>query len=250
LKIDCYFSEGEVNLLRGELPATIDRESERMVFEQNGAIRSIFAPHFVNRTYKKLTCLEKVILPCRQILGTDIYLHQYKVNIKQGLKAEWWEWHQDFAFWHNDDHICQPNLVSVLIYLQDTDSTNGALLLIPESHNFEIAEFANKSHVQGDDRMSSLNADLKFTIHQDVLRKFVNNFGITTVSGKRGTIVFFHCNIFHASNSNLTPFDREAIILTYNDIANIPRNVSNPRPEYIVGRNYIPIRELSNSLFD
>jgi len=253
-------THNEIELLSKELPMTIDRDSPRIVLEDNGAVRSVFAPHFVNETYLKLSKLKRFVQPSEQLIGNSLYLHQYKINTKKGLKGDWWEWHQDFPYWHYDDGIKEPDLVNVMIYLQDTDSSNGALMLIPKSHQIGIAKFADKTnastsraakysdHLKKNDYASSLNSDIKFTVDHDLLKSLASQNGIFTASGTRGTVVFFHSNLFHASNVNLTPFDRDAVLITYNSTANLPESVSYPRPDYLSGKDYCPITDLQSSL--
>ena len=245
LLLENYLSKEEVEILSAELPKTIDRESPRIILEDNGSVRSIFAPHFVNDTYARLSRLNRLVLPAEQLIDARIYVHQYKINTKKGLKGDWWEWHQDFPYWHIDDGIKTPDMVSVLIYLQDTDSSNGALMLIPGSHKLGIVKFAKKEALlaaaEDNDYRSSLNADIKFTVDHDLIKELSIANGIITTAGSMGSVLFFHGNIFHASNSNLTPFDRDAILITYNSIDNVPQNKLNPRPDFLAGRDYAPI---------
>jgi ectoine hydroxylase len=260
LQINNYLSQGEADLLYAELPNIIDRNSPRIILEDNGSVRSVFAPHLVNEIYARLARLERLVVPSEQLIGSEVYVHQYKVNTKQGLKGDWWEWHQDFPYWHIDDGIRTPDMVSVIIYLQDTDSSNGALLLIPKTHKLGIVKFAQKDeavlaeklkyndHHKNTEYLSSLNSNIKFTVDHALIREFSFSNGIVTASGRKGSVLFFHCNIFHASNNNLTPFDRDAVLITYNSVANIPTNTQKPRPEFLAGRNYEPIRVLETSI--
>jgi ectoine hydroxylase len=261
LKIENYLCDKEIDILYSELPKTIEKDSPRIILEDNGSVRSVFAPHFVNDIYKRLGRLERFIVPSEQLLGSKVYLHQYKINTKKGLKGDWWEWHQDFPYWHIDDGISNPELVSIMLYLQDTDSSNGALLLIPKSHKLGIAKFEDKDplslaekmkyndHHKTKDYLSSLNSNIKFTVNHDLVKELSIANSIVTASGKKGTVLFFHGNIFHASNINLTPFDRDAVIITYNSINNLPGNTKNPRPEFLVGRNYEPIKDLEAGIY-
>jgi len=260
LQIPDYFTETEVDVLYAELPKTVERDSPRIIFEDNGSIRSIFAPHFVNETYERLSRHKKLVIPSEQLIGDKIYLHQYKVNTKKGLKGDWWEWHQDFPYWHIDDGIEQPAMVSVMLYLQDTDSSNGALLLIPKTHKLGIVQFAEKgalriteegmkNSLEGNKNyLSSLNANLKFTVDHALIKDLSTRNGIVTASGRKGSVLFFHGNIFHASNINLTPFDRDAVLITYNSVHNAPCNKPNPRPAFLAGRDYNPIETLEASI--
>lgn len=253
LKIEDFLTEKEVSLLLSEMPNTIENDSSRIILEDNGTVRSIFAPHFVNNTFEKLSRLERFIIASQQLIGSPIYVHQYKINSKKGLKGEWWEWHQDFPYWNIDDGISKPDMISVMIYLQDTDSSNGALLLIPGSHKLGIVKFAYKNikvseSTADDNYLSSLNADIKFTVDHDLLKELSKKNSIVTASGNKGTVLFFHGNLFHASNINLTPFDRDAVLITYNSINNLPGNNLKPRPEFLAGRNFDPIVDLEKTI--
>jgi ectoine hydroxylase len=147
-----------------------------------------------------------------------------------------------------------------MIYLEDTDSSNGALMLIPKSHKLGIVKFADKDpvllavgHRHNEDQetaayISSLNANIKFTVDHGLVKEMSVRNGIVTASGKKGSVLFFHGNIFHASNSNLTPFDRNAVLITYNSIDNLPCNTQNPRPDFLAGRNYDPIEDLTTHI--
>ena len=256
LQIENYLSDEEIEVIYSELPKTIEKDSPRIILEDNGEVRSVFAPHFINDTYEKLSRLDRFIIPSEQLIGSKIYLHQYKINTKKGLKGDWWEWHQDFPYWHIDDGIKNPELVSVMIYLQDTDSSNGALLLIPKSHKLGIVKFADKDpsvmaeklkyndHHKQKDYLSSLNSNIKFTVNHNLIKEMAISNTIVTASGKKGSVLFFHGNIFHASNTNLTPFDRDAVLITYNSVNNLPNNGQSPRPDFLAGRNYDPIENL------
>jgi ectoine hydroxylase len=192
------------------------------------------------------------VTPAQQLLGSPVYLYQYKLNNKKAYGGDWWEWHQDFAFWHRDDGVPLPRMVSAMILFQDTRSVQGPLLFVPGSHREGIAAFEDKRHLHDKepDLMNSLNADLKYTINKTLLRKLAQDAGIASGEGPVGTCIFFHPNLFHASNSNVSPFDRYTAILTYNDVANLPEDRVNNRPEYICSRNFDPIRIRTDALAD
>jgi ectoine hydroxylase len=65
------------------------------------------------------------------------------------------------------------------------------------------------------------------------------------ITGGPGTAVLFHCKIVHASGHNLSPHDRWHAYMAYNPSVNRPNPVpANPRPDYVVSRNYTPLELL------
>jgi ectoine hydroxylase len=62
------------------------------------------------------------------------------------------------------------------------------------------------------------------------------------ITGEPGTVVFFHPNLLHASGHNLSRHDRWAIYVVYNQVANRPVDVPNPRPDYVRSTNFAPLK--------
>jgi hypothetical protein len=44
-----------------------------------------------------------VVGPARQLLGSDVYVHQSRVNFKPGFNGQDFYWHSDFETWHAED---------------------------------------------------------------------------------------------------------------------------------------------------
>ena len=65
------------------------------------------------------------------------------------------------------------------------------------------------------------------------------------VTGRAGTSVLFHCNVLHASGHNLSADDRWHIYVSCNTVANKPQLGPNPRPDWVVSRNWnaLPIED-------
>jgi len=250
LIVESLFLESEVNMLKQALQDVDDQlDLPNIIREENGAIRSVFAPQTLMEAYGWLYQQERLITPTQQLINEEVYLYQYKLNNKKGFDGGIWEWHQDFPFWHLDDGVQSPDMVSVMVLLQDTDYSQGPLMFIPKSHIEGIVEFQHKEHQVGKELKleNSLNADLKYTIKKELIRKMVAKNGITGGIGKAGTCIFFHPNVYHGSNANISPYDRDTAIITYNSIKNLPedRHEAN-RPEYICSRDFGPIKGIGN----
>lgn len=249
LILDKLFDKSEIEVLANEALKFNDlKKLPNIILEENGEVRSVFAPHTLNEGYENLYLQDRLVVPSKQLLDTDIYLYQYKLNNKKAFVGDWWEWHQDFPYWHMDDGVKFPEMISAFILLQDTTTLQGPLIIIPRSHKNGIVDFEPKGHLIADENneesnnlKSSLGADLKYTIRKRLIEELINENGFQEVVGEAGTCCFFHPNLFHASNSNISPFDRNTAIVTYNSINNLPSDTDANRPDYVCSRDFEPI---------
>lgn len=244
LIIENLFKESEINRLKAAIKIFEEIKSyPNVICEDNGTIRSVFAPQLHDESFEWLYKEKRLVKAVEQLIDNKVYLYQFKLNNKKALSGKAWEWHQDFPYWHLDDGVEQPNMVSAMILFQDTNSYQGPLLLLPGSHKNGVVEFQYKEHLQNKklDVINSLNADLKYTVHQKLLEGYFIKDNIVEATGSIGTCIFFHPNLFHASNGNVSPFHRNTAIITYNDINNLPKKEEEKRPEYLCSRKFDPI---------
>lgn len=216
-----------------------------VICEDNGGIRSVFAPEKQEPIFGNLVRDERLLSCSEQLLNNKLYLYQYKLNLKEAFVGKFWEWHQDFPYWHHDDGIKIPEMVSVMLILDDVQSCQGPLLMIPKSHKEGIADFNAKEHLLNgkSNLLNSLTSDLKYTVSNDLVKNEAEKNGIESFVGKAGSVLFFHPNVYHASNMNVSPFERSTAIITYNTINNAPEKLSS-RPEYICYSDITPLEIL------
>lgn len=198
--------------------------------KSSGKIRTIFAPEKFDSSILEL--LENSSLPkiIEQLLNTDFYLFQSKLNTKSSLESGVWSWHQDFKFWKEDGMIA-PNALTVAILLSDVEVANGPILAIPSSQK----EGEVESYLNNPDGVHDEN--LKYMITQSTLSEMVKKYSpIIPFTGNAGDIHIFHCNLLHSSYQNMGVIDRKLLMFTFNPTDNI-KEVSDPRPEYMVKRN-------------
>ena len=75
-----------------------------------------------------------------QLLGGQVYMHQYKVNAKAAFDGEVWQWHQDYGVWQRDDEMPEPRAMNIAVFLEEVTAANGPLLFIPKSHKRGVFE--------------------------------------------------------------------------------------------------------------
>ncbi|HYW71142.1 MAG TPA: phytanoyl-CoA dioxygenase family protein [Pyrinomonadaceae bacterium] len=259
LVLENYFSPAELELLQAELPHILAEESARRILEKSGAVRSVFASHITSEVFKCFIRLARLIEPVTQILRSDVYIHQFKINAKTALAGEQWEWHQDFLYWHKEDCMPEPRVLTAVLFVEDVNEFNGPMLIIPGSHldgmiDLDVHDKYRSAPGNGALRKtvppswaSTLTADLKYKIDKQILMNLVNRRSIKAITCPAGTLMFFHGNLFHASGSNLSPRDRISIFASYNSVENVPRDMQNPRPLFIAERDGTPLTPLADS---
>jgi ectoine hydroxylase len=244
LVLDHWFSPEEVDLLRSETYHEFTVDQPGRILEKNGAVRTVFAAHKTNDVFARLARLKRFVVPATQLLGDNVYVHQFKINAKLGLDGEQWEWHQDYLYWLKEDAMPTPNVLSAVVFLNTVDDFNGPLLLIPGSQKMGTIDLdVEKKYSELDAAESwkpTLTADLKYKISKRTLVRALSNSRIVAAKGAPGFVVFFHGNALHASAGNLTPVDRLSVFVSYNAVTNALRPIPNPRPGFISERDFTP----------
>ncbi|GAX37832.1 phytanoyl-CoA dioxygenase family protein [Nodularia sp. NIES-3585] len=250
------FSQEEIHKMKVELPVIFSQDTPKRVLEEEGkTVRSVHGVHNTNEIFQSLSRHPQLVKPAMEILGSKVYIYQFKINAKAAFSGDIWEWHQDYIFWRKEDGVPKPQLINALVLLDDMNEFNGPLFIIPGSHkegmiDVVAQEKRNQSQAKTKDPewLSSFTAKLKYSLNRDMVADLVLKYGMTSIKASAGSVLLFHSNIVHASPSNISPFDRVVVIVTYNSIENICLPVPNPRPEFLVSRDYQPVDPLLESI--
>ena len=260
LLVSNCFSAAEVAAMKAEVESIFSEDSPRRVMEKDGRIvRSVYGSHKTSEVFSRLVRHPNILEPARAILGSEVYVYQFKINAKAAFGGDVWEWHQDFIFWRNEDGMTRPRVMSVAIFLDEVTEFNGPMLLIPGSHREGVIDVPAKDkppveayHTDAPDLnrtswISNLTASLRYSLSKKSVTKLVLGNGIESPKGPAGSVVFFDGNIAHASAGNISPFDRVVVLITFNSTENIPSEVKNPRPEFLVSRDHTPVVPLGEN---
>jgi ectoine hydroxylase len=177
-----------------------------------------------------------MIKPVEEILGEQLYMHQFKINGKMTFEGDVWQWHQDYGTWVNDDLMPTDRAMNVAIFLDEVNEFNGPLLFIPGSHN--------KGVIKAKHDISTTSYPL-WTLDNDLITQLVNRAGgkkggIISPKGPAGSVILFHGCLVHASSNNLSPFNRISVYLSLCAVSNHIRRFK--RKEYIAHRDFRPIK--------
>ncbi|MFI9049933.1 ectoine hydroxylase [Streptomyces sp. NPDC053427] len=250
---DGFFAIGE--LLTAEEVAVYRAELDRLVHDpamradprsivekKSGSVRSVFEVHKISEVFAELVSDPRVVGRARQILGSDVYVHQSRINVKPGFGASGFYWHSDFETWHAEDGLANMRTVSVSIALTENYATNGGLMIMPGSHHrFVGCEGATPK----DNYKRSLQMQDAGIPSDEVLTTMADRHGIRLFTGKPGSATWFDCNAMHGSGDNITPYPRSNVFIVFNSVENEavePFGAPVRRPEYIGARDFTPVK--------
>lgn len=237
-----FFGRERVEPFFDEL-AALARDSEAMNSDRviadpaNGELRSVFSMHTLSQRFSNLTRDPRILGMVQQLLGSDVYLHQSRINDKFGFQGGGFDWHSDFETWHSEDGMPRMRAVSASILLTENNEFNGPLMLIPGSHQFFVPCI---DRTPEDNWKDSLKKQRLGVPEKSALRWLANRGGIQAPKGPPGSLLLFECNTLHASNMNMSPWSRANLFFVYNSVENQmqkPYCGLQPRPEFLATRN-------------
>ncbi len=154
--------------------------------------------------------------------GKVCHFHS-KVMQKEPRVGGAWEWHQDYGYWYKNGFLYPEAMISVMVVLTEATKENGCLQVLKGSHKMQRIEHSFAGEQQG--------ADMAF------VQEAQKNCELVYCVLKPGDTIFFHSNILHRSEANLSDTARWSVISAYNLDYNIPfreKNMSCIQPIKVV----------------
>jgi ectoine hydroxylase-related dioxygenase (phytanoyl-CoA dioxygenase family) len=157
-----------------------------------------------NDVFGFLTRSKKMIGSVAQLLGgTSPVCHFHsKLMQKQPRVGGAWEWHQDYGYWYKNQFMFPDELISVMLALTAANKANGCLQVIKGSHKMGRANHGFAGEQVGADMVMVENA--------------LKTMDLVYVELQPGDALFFHPNLFHRSEANLSDHPRWSVISCYN----------------------------------
>ncbi|WP_018682488.1 ectoine hydroxylase [Actinokineospora enzanensis] len=243
---DNLLSAAEVETFRAELDRLAGDEAvradERTIVERSSAeVRSIFEVHRTSGLIAELVRDPRVLDRARQVLGSEVYVHQSRVNYMPGFKGKGFYWHSDFETWHAEDGMPAPRAVSMSIALTDNHPFNGGLMVMPGSQRVFVPCVGETPADHYKASLTEQEIGVPSHAHISLLAA---EHGIEQFTGPAGSALLFDANIMHGSGNNITPFPRSNIFIVFNSVANTlvePFAAPAPRPGFIASRSFAPL---------
>jgi len=182
-----------------------------------------------NDTFSLLTRSERMVRSVQSLLGDGEVCHFHsKLMQKEPKVGGAWEWHQDYGYWYKNGFLYPNALISVMLALTEATKENGCLQVLKGSHKMGRFEHLFAGEQQG--------ADMPFV--EEALKICEKIY----VELKAGDALFFHPNLLHMSEANLSDKPRWSLISAYNLSYNKPfreKNTSCITPVNMVPDNAI-----------
>jgi ectoine hydroxylase len=233
-----HLTPAEVDAMKADLRRIQDIDTDHLVRERSGGIaKTIYRVHESNGptaspVFHAASRAPRLLKPAQELLADDaLYVYHTKCNLKTAIDGSVWQWHQDYGTWKKDG-VPEPMLTTALIMLDEPTAFNGCLYFIPGSHKEGNLE----------PQFDEATGYKFWTVPKNQLLEIMaRSPEPVPITGRPGTVVFFHPNILHASGHNLSRYDRWAVYVVYNTVVNKPTAVENPRPDYVRSTNWVPL---------
>jgi ectoine hydroxylase-related dioxygenase (phytanoyl-CoA dioxygenase family) len=206
-----FFSPEEISLLYGL--ATGDSILRNHAFDLNDQtgkrtkLTLWFTPG--DDTYGLLTRTQRMVGAVQRLLGEGEVCHFHsKLMQKEPKVGGAWEWHQDYGYWYKNGFLYPDAMISVMVALTEATPENGCLQVLKGSHKMGRFEHLFAGEQQG--------ADMPFV--EEALKRCER----VHVRLQPGDALFFHSNLLHMSEANLSDRPRWSLISAYNLSYNVP----------------------------
>ena len=215
-------------------------KNKGMIFEEDGVTaRSLFGLHQLYPDLIKSLITDDLLILSKKILNDDFYIYQSHINYKKHSSGgEYW-WHSDFTFWHLEDGMNDPEAISLVFFLDEATEDNGAMEVIPESHQFTYTDRLirknDNANVNIRHNRSTYSED-DYKSEGLVMELYINKMKNKPIQicGCSGDMMIMDANLWHYSPENKSARDRRFLFIILNSFSNQP--VYYTRPEYLVER--------------
>ena len=165
-----------------------------------------------NDTYGLLTRSKRMTEAVDRLMEGDSKVCHFhsKLMQKEPKVGGAWEWHQDYGYWYKNEFLFPDRMMSVMIAITEADKRNGCLQVIKGSHKMGRIEHGFAGEQVG---AAQHYVDLALKTMEHVF-----------VELKPGDALFFHSNLLHRSEANLSDNSRWSLISVYNRAENFPYN--------------------------
>lgn len=167
--------------------------------------------------YSAIVRCRRVAETMQKLLGDEVYHYHHKMMLKQPEVGGAWEWHQDYGYWYNNGCLT-PDMGSCMIAVDRATKENGCLQIVPRSHHIGRID-----HVRVGEQVGADPERVKVALER---------LPLIYCELDPGDAVFFHSNLLHRSDQNVSQHARWSLICCYNTRSNDPYITEGRHPNY------------------
>ena len=165
-----------------------------------------------NDIFGYLTRSERIVNRVAQLLDSIAPVCHFhsKLMQKEPKVGGAWEWHQDYGYWYKNQFMFPDQLIIVMVALTPANQQNGCIQVIKGSHKLGRVNHGFAGEQVGADMTMVDNA--------------LKTMDLVYVEIEAGDALFFHSNLLHRSEANLSDKPRWSIISCYSAQSNLAYN--------------------------
>lgn len=168
---------------------------------------------------------ERIVNAMEQLLGGEVYHYHSKMSAKEPRVGGAWEWHQDYGYWYANGCLF-PEMASVFIAVDANTRENGCMQVLRGSHLIGRIDHGRFGEQTGAD--------------PERVAAAIERLELVYCEMEPGTGLYFHSNLLHMSEPNLSDQPRWSLLCCYNTRHNDPyKDSHHPR--------YTPLEKLPDS---
>jgi ectoine hydroxylase len=154
---------------------------------------------------------------CAALRVAAVGLFTSKLNLKRPREGSEFPYHQDFPYWYVRVEDAARDIVTAMLFLDDTRISNGALRVLPGSHLHGPAP--RRTDGAGDPSLADpAQLDVR---------------GETAVEVPAGSMLMFGSLLVHRSSPNESGAQRRALLFSYQPAGRPDMQQANYRPELL-----------------
>jgi ectoine hydroxylase-related dioxygenase (phytanoyl-CoA dioxygenase family) len=161
-----------------------------------------------------LTHSEKVVTTIAQLLQSNSPVCHIQAKFIEKLPnyAGSWAWHQDYAWWYMNGLLFPDQIMNFAVALTPSNKETGCSQLIKGSH-----KLGRLDHGFGDSN-KTLGAD------SNMVNYALESLELVNIELAPGDAIFFHSNLLHRCEPNLSDSSSWFIVSTYASQENLATN--------------------------
>ncbi len=174
------------------------KENANFDGDDGARTRLAYRPHMTDDAYGAIGRSAKLMQPMRNIFGAPMQ-HYYTLNMQKDPGTGGWGYHQDYGYHYRE--FLYPDFVSVMVALDPATKANGCLRVVRGSHRLGRLqhEGMGSQQIADGDRVAMALEEME-EVHCEM---------------SAGSALYFHGNILHASDPNLSDTSRWCLIFAY-----------------------------------